>query len=469
MPTPAPNHGGCNAGDLWFLRFYSGLRRPHYDQLMTELNTIIEKIAVLDAEAIDRANERRALVEQAKELRDVVWPIVPHHHGRHPPAPDERPLPPLRHDAEHLTRRRLRSVCLALLGRYGELPLFELHSHLHLHDRQADGDPQEQQAEVSGFHTTRLSRVPSSGRITCAEGAAAGRMADVPDVAASLDAPVEGVSGAMVRRGAQMVRRHVSLKRKTFTIAVCGAAIFALGTVAQSFVFGWIVDHVITPRFTDGHVGVDAVIGGVIALIVVGAVRAGGVVLRRVNAGRTQMGVAAILRQRVVDRYQDEPLAYFQTNPTGELLAHVQSDAEASSQVLGPLPYACVGRVGEHLVDQVGEPRSRERVRVDRDQSPALGSELALLPTEPLVDDLRRTVVIGPAAARGDAPAQLGNDLEEHREQHLGGWLPRLAPERHDRRVHAAAELAERERLDRQPRFGEHAGDDLGLPLDREL
>ena len=46
MPTPAPNHGGCNAGDLWFLRFYSGLRRPHYDQLMTELNTIIEKMVV---------------------------------------------------------------------------------------------------------------------------------------------------------------------------------------------------------------------------------------------------------------------------------------------------------------------------------------------------------------------------------------------------------------------------------------
>ena len=72
----------------------------------------------------------------------------------------------------------------------------------------------------------------------------------MPDVAASLDVPVElGVSGAMVRRGAQMVRRHVALKRKTFTIAVCGAAIFAVGTIAQSFVFGWIVDHVITPRF----------------------------------------------------------------------------------------------------------------------------------------------------------------------------------------------------------------------------
>ena len=77
------------------------------------------------------------------------------------------------------------------------------------------------------------------------------------------------------------------------------------------------------------------------AALTPGAVRAGGVVLRRVNAARTQMGVAAILRRRVVGRYQEEPLSYFHSNPTGELLAHVQSDAEASSQVLGPLPYAC--------------------------------------------------------------------------------------------------------------------------------
>ena len=112
-----PNLGSCDAGDLWFLRFYSGLRRPHYDQLMAELETIVGEIAVLDAEAIDRANQRRELIERAKDLRDTVWPIVPHHHGRRPPAPDERPLPPLRREAEHLTGRRLRSVCLALLGR----------------------------------------------------------------------------------------------------------------------------------------------------------------------------------------------------------------------------------------------------------------------------------------------------------------------------------------------------------------
>ena len=81
------------------------------------------------------------------------------------------------------------------------------------------------------------------------------------DVAASPTCPWKGSAVRWCGAGAQMVRRHVALKRKTFTIAVCGAAIFALGTVAQSFVFGWIVDHVITPRFTDGQVEVDAVIG----------------------------------------------------------------------------------------------------------------------------------------------------------------------------------------------------------------
>ena len=76
----------------------------------------------------------------------------------------------------------------------------------------------------------------------------------MPDAASSLDAPTRGQRRDGAAPGAEMVRRHVALKPKTFTIAVCGAAIFAVGTIAQSFVFGWIVDHIITPRFEDGHV-----------------------------------------------------------------------------------------------------------------------------------------------------------------------------------------------------------------------
>ncbi len=123
----------CDAGDLFFLRFYSGLRRPEHDRVRAELDATLIQIATLDAEAIARANRRRELIEKAKRLRDQVWPIIPHHHGRRPPGPDERPLPPLVHDPEPLSGRRLRSACLALLERYGELPLAELHSHLHMH------------------------------------------------------------------------------------------------------------------------------------------------------------------------------------------------------------------------------------------------------------------------------------------------------------------------------------------------
>ena len=163
----------------------------------------------------------------------------------------------------------------------------------------------------------------------------------MPDAASSLDAPELGVSGAMVRRGAQMVRRHVALEAEDLHDRGLRRGDLRGG-------HGRAVVRVRVDRRPRHHAEIRGrrtsaltrSSAASIALVVVGAVRAAGVVLRRVNAGRTQMGVAAILRRDVVDRYQDEPLAYFHENPTGELLAHVQSDAEASSQVLGPLPYA---------------------------------------------------------------------------------------------------------------------------------
>ena len=69
-----------------------------------------------------------------------------------------------------------------------------------------------QQTEVGGFHGERLSRGCHAGRIACGVQSGCGgsecwENGAVPDAAASLDAPVNGVSGAMVRRGARMVRR----------------------------------------------------------------------------------------------------------------------------------------------------------------------------------------------------------------------------------------------------------------------
>ena len=41
----------CDAGDLFFLRFYSGLRRPEHDRVRADLDATLIEIATLDAEA----------------------------------------------------------------------------------------------------------------------------------------------------------------------------------------------------------------------------------------------------------------------------------------------------------------------------------------------------------------------------------------------------------------------------------
>ena len=85
-----------------------------------------------------------------------------------------------------------------------------------------------------------------------------------------------------------MLRAMVSLHRRTFLIAVAGAAMFALCTVASSIAVQWVTDHVIVPRFEEGSVAAGTVAAGVGLIIGIGLLRATGVVIRRTWAGTTQ-------------------------------------------------------------------------------------------------------------------------------------------------------------------------------------
>jgi ABC-type multidrug transport system fused ATPase/permease subunit len=145
-------------------------------------------------------------------------------------------------------------------------------------------------------------------------------------------------------RGIRMVASEVRLHLGAFSIAVAGATVFALATVASSWAVRWVTNEVIVPRFDDGHVAASAVITGAAMIIAVGLVRSVGVVVRRVWAGRTQYRVLGTLREQVVDRYQDQPYRWYRAHPTGELIAHAGVDAEAATEVLAPIPYA-VGTV----------------------------------------------------------------------------------------------------------------------------
>ena len=55
-----------------------------------------------------------------------------------------------------------------------------------------------------------------------------------------------------------MVRLHP----RPFAIAVAGAAVFALCTVASSIAVQWVIDHVIVPRFEEGEVAAGTVLAG---------------------------------------------------------------------------------------------------------------------------------------------------------------------------------------------------------------
>ena len=75
-------------------------------------------------------------------------------------------------------------------------------------------------------------------------------------------------------------------------------------------------------------------------LVLVGVVRAGGVVVRRTWAGRTSWRVTESLTAKVIDRVVAQPAPWHREQSTGDLITRAGVDAEAATAVLGPLPFA---------------------------------------------------------------------------------------------------------------------------------
>jgi ABC-type multidrug transport system fused ATPase/permease subunit len=137
-----------------------------------------------------------------------------------------------------------------------------------------------------------------------------------------------------------MLRAMLAMHPGTFAIAIAGAAVYAIATVASSFAIAWVTDNVIVPRFDTGHVAAGTVLAGAALIIVIGVVRAVGVVFRRNFAARAQWQVKATLQDEVIDQYQAQPMSWHSAHSTGELVAHAGVDADAATDILAPLPYS---------------------------------------------------------------------------------------------------------------------------------
>ena len=141
-------------------------------------------------------------------------------------------------------------------------------------------------------------------------------------------------------RSIQLIRTLTSFHRRPFLIAVSGAAVYALCTVASSFAVSRLIDSVIRPFFVDGAVVGRAYVLACSLMIGVALLRAIGVVVRRSFAGVTQWRTASSLAERVVGNLMGRPLTWHLARQPGDLVARAGVDADAAVALLGPMPFA---------------------------------------------------------------------------------------------------------------------------------
>ena len=146
-------------------------------------------------------------------------------------------------------------------------------------------------------------------------------------------------SRGLFGRGFALITSHVRLHPRPFALSVIGAFVFAVGTVGVTVALGRATDEVLRPAFRGG-VASSTMWSWVAAVLALSFLRAAGIGVRRYYSGVLGAAVAATLRDRVSDRYRDLSLSYHRRTPTGELLAHMEADVEASIEVLYPVPFS---------------------------------------------------------------------------------------------------------------------------------
>ncbi len=142
----------------------------------------------------------------------------------------------------------------------------------------------------------------------------------------------------LFRRGVRVIARYVREEPRRFALAVTGASLYAAAAVGSTVVLGRVTQNVILPAFGEG-VTQGTVVAGSLAILAMGLLRAVSIVLRRYNGGLTAFRVQAHWRRRISDAYLDVPLEFHRSRPTGELLAHTDSDVLAATEVMSPVPF----------------------------------------------------------------------------------------------------------------------------------
>lgn len=137
-----------------------------------------------------------------------------------------------------------------------------------------------------------------------------------------------------------LLRQLLKLHPRPFLIAVAGASVYAICTVASSFGLGYVVDEVIIPRYRSDFINKQTFFAASCIVIGIGLLRAVGVVIRRSYAGISHWSTSESLSTQLIRHIMGQPTAWHQRHMTGDLVARIGVDSDTAASVLGPLPFS---------------------------------------------------------------------------------------------------------------------------------
>jgi ABC-type multidrug transport system fused ATPase/permease subunit len=127
---------------------------------------------------------------------------------------------------------------------------------------------------------------------------------------------------------------------RLFTYGVVGSSLFGLLIIANSYLVGAVIGHVVVPAFTEHRAAAGSL--ALVASIFLGIslLRVASIFGRRLGAGYMQFRLQARYRRAVTRRYLTLPPSWHQQHATGTLLSNANSDVEAAFVPIAPLPFA---------------------------------------------------------------------------------------------------------------------------------
>ena len=144
----------------------------------------------------------------------------------------------------------------------------------------------------------------------------------------------------MLGRGLRVLGQAIRTEPRLFLVGAIGSSLFGLLVIANSYVVGAVIGHVVVPAFTTGRAGAGELALIAAAFLGISVLRVASIFGRRLGAGYMQFRLQARYRRAVTRRYLSLPPSWHQQHATGSLLSNANSDVEAAFVPIAPLPFA---------------------------------------------------------------------------------------------------------------------------------